>query len=269
MPMPWAVVVQRYSTKSVRYIHSIVDQAIEGTWLAPQTDTVFQICDELLKNAVKSNYKFILLWQATRHRIMEEHPEFSIPVADSWLREVFFSGESVLIERQLNRLSNRDHIQVTVRKLLDFENQLRTKGLSAAKLSEPDLRALMQRGSDDFIELQKLTKELNIRIHLRIEKSSDELLITVSNDAPIMEEDVKRITGVRHKFREYCKEGRQSEFFFENLDTSGGGQGLGYAIMDAILLDMGLDPDKCLFLISASRTMVLLVLPLSPPAKKS
>ncbi len=254
-----AILIQRYSRRTAEMVRRMISERVVGTVLHNATDSLFQVCDELIKNAVKSNYKFLLLWEATRERLRQVHPEFSEKEAEDWLGEVFFSGESVLIERQLAHLENRDALTKRVRKILDIENELARRGIETDTLIRPELK---NQDAGEFHRLRALAQRLNVHVQFRVETSPDELLITVANDAPVLQEDVTRIHNFRSKFREYYDQGRQTDFFVENLDTAGGGHGLGYAVMDAILLDLGLNPEQCLFLISASRTMVLVALPL-------
>jgi hypothetical protein len=93
--------------------------------------------------------------------------------------------------------------------------------------------------------------------------------ILIQNGSPILEEDFLRIIEKRKNFSHYVQQNKKNEFFIENIDTSGGGHGLGYPLIDALLLDMGLKPEDHLYLVSAKRTMVLLNLPLQVQKKTS
>ncbi len=260
-----SLIINTYSRRTAATVNGLIQKTIKGSWLVNYSDQIFQVCDELIKNAVKSNYKFLLLWHASRKRMMEHNPDMSQQDADEWLREVFFSGESVLLEKQFEKIPDREQFGGTVRRLLDIENRYLELKVQNFGSHRP---VIWEKVFFPLLRIKKLARSLKIHIHFRIETSSDQVLITVSNDAPILEEDMMRIASVRGKFAEYCKEDRQQDFFVENLDTSGGGHGLGYAIMDAIIMDMKLSPETTLYLIGASRTMVLLALPLSPAEPK-
>ncbi|MEQ9363569.1 MAG: hypothetical protein RIF32_04965 [Leptospirales bacterium] len=255
--------IESYSTDLAGEIEDRLREAMDGSWLADYVPQIFQICDELIKNALKSNYKFLLLWSATRERLQQAQPGYGGPELDDWLREVFFSGEDRLVEQHLARIADQaDRIRLEVRRLLDLENRYIREGRMPPQAlldSGPHPDALLE----PLLAIKRLARDLSIHAHIEIQRSVDQLLITIANDSPILREDVQRIATVRNKFREYRDSGRQQEFFIENLDTSGGGHGLGYAIMDSILCEMDLDPERSLYLISATRTMVLLVLPLS------
>lgn len=254
--------IETYNIRLAEQIEEQLRSAMIGSWLKDYVPQIFQICDELIKNALKSNYKFLLLWSATRDRLQQAHPEYGADELDDWLREVFFSGEDRLVEQHLARVEDQsDRIRSEVRRLLDLENRYVRDGLFTLEVAL-DPGTAVDPVLEPLLSTKRLARELNIHAHIEIERSTDQLLVTITNDSPILQEDVERIATVRNKFRTYRESGRQQDFFIENLDTSGGGHGLGYAIMDSILCEMNLDPERSLYLISATRTMVLLVLPL-------
>ncbi|MCB1324306.1 MAG: hypothetical protein H7A21_17195 [Spirochaetales bacterium] len=256
--------IRNYSRRAAAQVRDLIAQRTAGTWLEGRTAELYQITDELLKNAVKANYKFLIIWQLTRTRLLESEAGLSPREVDDWLREVFFSGESLLIEGQLKKIGDLSGVTVDVVQLLELENRIlrdrpEAGGPTLHELSlKPELVPLFR--------TKALARRLQVFVHLRVETTPDSIWITISNDSPILESDVRRILGVRRKFRDYAAQGRAQDFFIENLDTSGGGHGLGYAVMDSVLLDLGLEPEHTLYLISASRTMVLIALPLEPPA---
>lgn len=260
-----SLLINTYSGRTSQAVLSLIGKYFKNTWLEEYGDQIFQICDELIKNAVKSNYKFLLLWYFTRKRMLEQNLEMTSQDADEWLREVFFSGESVLLEKQMEKLSNRATISESVRKLLDIENRYMT--IRAQQHPRDGKKMTWEKVFIPLLRIKRLARKLKVHIHFRIESSVDQVLITVANDAPILDEDMVRISSIRRKFAEYVSQGKHQDFFVENLDTTGGGHGLGYAIMDAILLDLALVPEVSLYLIGASRTMVLLALPLKKPAE--
>lgn len=254
--------IEPYNTAFAANIEDRLRELLADSWLAAFVPQIFQICDELIKNALKSNFKFLQLWRATRNRLLAAQPGTSTAELDDWLREIFFSGEERLLEQHLAHIADQsEHIRNEVRSLLNLENRYVREGqLSREQLANPD--TIDDLAVAPLLASKRLARELNIHAYIELERSADEILIKISNDSPILAEDVERIRTVRARFREYRSAGRMQEFFIENLDTSGGGHGLGYAIMDSILCEMNLDPDRSLYLIAATRTMVLLVLPL-------
>ncbi len=260
------ILIKNYSDRSMAKIKELLREYLADSWLAARSDEVYQICDELLKNALKSNYKFLLLWMSTRQRMLDSDPEMSEKDADDWLQEVLFSGENILIEKQIEKIPDRNQIQVKVRQLLNLENLL-MKSRRPGQMEETARgRGMTENDLKFFLRIKRMARHLKIFIQFRIERAPDQVLISISNDAPILDEDLGRIHRIRNKFYEYAREGRHQDFFIDNLDTSGGGFGLGYALMDSVLTQLDLDPQKSLYLISATRTMVLVALPREAPA---
>lgn len=288
--------IRTYARDAGEEVRAILADRLQGAWLEDYVDPVFQICDELIKNAVKSNYKFLLIWSYTRRRIMDEHSGFSRLDANEWLREAFYSGESRLLEGLVRKLPPGELIGEQVRRLLDLENRFfrtaerngREPGAALEELLDsleanfggriptegvfaedegapPDRFSRTDYGPElaPLLRIKELARELEVQVRLSAERNDQENLITVTNDSPILDSDMARIRRVRSRFQEYHERDAQQDFFLNNLDTSGGGHGLGYAIMDLILQQMELDPERSLYLIAAERTMVLLVLPRS------
>ena len=263
--MSIVVDIKTYSHETSSRVLGLLREQCDNTWLKGSEEQIFQICDELIKNAVKSNYKFLLLWLATRKRLMSSNPDFTLADADEWLAEVFFCGENILIEKQLEKIPNLEKVQGHVRELLNLENRLlKHKRGHGDKLEEKEA----YKQFESLLRIKRLARQLKIGIHFKIENSPEHLIITVINDSPILERDVQRINTVRKRFLEYALKGETHTFFIENLDTSGGGHGLGYPLMDSVLLDLNLVPENSLYLVSAGRTMVLLALPLEKPEKE-
>lgn len=253
------ILIKNYSDQSMSKVREYLRTYLADSWLSDHSDQIYQICDELLKNALKSNYKFLLLWMSTRQRMMDSAAEMTEQDADDWLKEVLFSGENILIEKQMEKVPDRNQIPIQVRKLLDLENRLMQSRRRGRQ--QDNTRGLAEEDLKFYVRVKRMARLLKIFIQFRIERSPDQILISISNDAPILDEDLRRINRIRARFQEYADQGRQQEFFIENLDTSGGGFGLGYALMDSVLTQLDLDPQKSLYLISATRTMVLVALP--------
>lgn len=238
---------------------------VKGTYLEENSAVLFHICDELVKNGFKSNYKFLLIWLNTRKRVIESTEKMSQKEADDWLKEIFFSGIDDLVRTHFDKAEDED-IPDRLRRLLDLQSALLDRKRSSEKNKVPDWLDHSREALKDLVEVKRLARELRIQVKVRFEKSSDELIIRIENDAPILHRDLSRIQHVRARFKRHIEAGTEDRFFLENLDTSGGGHGLGYPLIDTILHSLSLDPEKCLFLVSAGRTMVLLRLPLTAPS---
>lgn len=244
--------IRTYSPGTIQIIRQSLVEAFEGVWLEDHVDKVFHICDELVKNGIKSNYKTILYWIEARRHLMSQS-EVTQREADDWLYEVFYSGENALIDRQYRRV-DKAQILKDLLDILEMEAAYIDHRTGRKRLTSLDsLRTLLR--------IKRFCKQYGIGVQIRIEHVGDRFNITVTNDAPILDEDLKRIQNIRRRFREHQKSGTEDRFFLEHMDTSGGGHGLGYPLIDSLLSSMNLDPDLSLFLISATRTMILLTIP--------
>ena len=259
------ILFQSYHSKDATKLKKSIDTHIYPKWLRKQKDLLFQICDELLKNAFKSNYKFLLLWEAVHKYISNEMPKMKGEEVNEWLRQIFYVGENILLEKNLKKIPDLKKIQKELRLLITLENEA---SRSKKKL---DIESKIYRNSKfaPLVRIKKLAKEHKINAQFNLQDTGEQIIITVSNNCPILEEDVERIQKARKVFSQYYNEGRPEYFFVENIDTSGGGHGLGYALMDSILLQMSLDPEKSLYLVPTGTTMVLLVLPVKAPSLKA
>lgn len=258
------ILINAYSRATADKIRELLHKYIQSTWLTEFESEVFQICDELIKNAVKSNYRFALEWMTSRAKMLKEDPALSEAEADERLFKIFFHHDSDELERFMeNSVLRKDQIKTRVRDLLNLENayaDYKTQIASAEESGDLD----RNREILPLLKVKKLTRNLKINIHFHIEETPEELILMISNDSPMIEEDFRRVQHVRETFARYKDEDREMEFFTENIDLDGGGHGLGYAIMDAILYQMGLDPESSLYVVAATRTLILLVLPFDP-----
>ena len=248
-----------YNSKDVAKIKAALSNCFrqKSPWLAKEFDLIFQICDELIKNAFKANYRFLFYWNAISDNIHKEGSKLTNQEVDAWLKEIFYSGSNDLIEKKLEKVTNKEQVSEQVRCLMRLENKAHMRNKSISKRNklriDPKYKPLLQ--------LRKQAKKYRICVSFKIEDAGSQLLISVSNNTPILENDVVRIQNVRERFKEYYDANRPEYFFIENIDISGGGHGLGYALMDSILLQIGLEPYKTLYLVSAGTAMVLLNLP--------
>jgi hypothetical protein len=150
-----------------------------------------------------------------------------------------------------------------VREILDEESKLLTIK-NTAYLEKREYTAREKEiisGLDKINSIRKKIKERNIKIMLRIQADSDYMYIDVTNTAPILTRDIKRIHEKRDEHRRYRDEGREHEFFIDNIDTSESGFGLGYAKIDAILNSWGITNIMAITIISAINTTVMMILP--------
>lgn len=248
--------IYNYSTKTYNALTELIDSYIQDSWLMDFKENILHICDELIKNAIKSNYKLILILSELKKVYQSSLKELeSKEELIQWLREIIFSGEDKLIKYNLNKI---DHQRVSddLKKLMYFEKFYIDFKQNKTINEEEKNKVLI------IYKIKKLLKKFNIYTTIEFYKNPEYIHILIQNGSPILEEDFLRIIEKRKKFAEYVSTKSKEEYFMENIDTSGGGHGLGYPLIDALLLDMGLQPSDHLYLVSAKRTMVLLNLPL-------
>lgn len=255
--MSQQIQIRTYSPRTMATLDQTLKELFNGLWLEQYQEEVFRICDELIKNGVKSNYRTILYWIEARKRLIDNNPDMTIAEADDWLKEVFYSGEDSLIATQIGKTDRQTILNKLVR-ILEMEAKYIDHRMGRREVADPSILQTLLR-------IKKFCRKQQIGVRLQIEFDQDRINITITNDAPILNDDLNRIQAVRSNFREYQRQGNEEMFFIENINTEGGGHGLGYPLMDSILSTMKLDPDSSLFLISASQTMILLTLPVKSP----
>jgi hypothetical protein len=74
---------------------------------------------------------------------------------------------------------------------------------------------------------------------------------------------LNRIYEKRDEYKMYRQQGREQDFFINNIDTSDSGFGLGYATIDSFLANLGLEPENAITIISANNTTAMLTIPLA------
>ncbi|MFN3605121.1 MAG: hypothetical protein ACK4UJ_10460 [Leptonema sp. (in: bacteria)] len=249
--------IYSYTNKTISSIQNSLKKYLDNTWLKPHENSIFHICDELIKNAIKSNYKLILLLFELKkiYKNSLQDLEESGELLD-WLKEILFSGENILINHNVKKIDSKK-ISEKLKRLMHYEKFY----IEFKEKQNKDSRKL-RKEVQIIYQIKKILKESKIFTKVEIYKNPEFIHIMIQNGSPILEEDFFRIIEKRKSFAQYVKENRKEEFFLEHLDTSGGGHGLGYPLIDALLLDMGLKPEEHLYLVSAKRTMVLLNLPL-------
>jgi hypothetical protein len=222
---------------------------------------LFACVDELIKNAVKANYKFLLLREQIAGTFRTLWPDKSHADIDEDIRDVIKAPES--FNRIAGEILMKHDISTTVREILNQESKLlgiKNRAYAESRAYTDDELSVI-RGLDKINDIRKKLKEHDIRILLRIQADEDFLYIEITNTAPILSKDLVRIHEKRDEHRRYKDEGREHEFFIDNIDTSESGFGLGYAKIDAILADWGLADERAITIISAINTTVMLTLP--------
>lgn len=251
-------VIQTYSRKAREMITSLVSDSLGEVGIEKYASDVLACMDELIKNAIKANYKFVLILEGIGERLLTEKPGMSTDEIQQRITEIL--KEKQYYDALAEELIADEEISHMVREILNEEsNLLRIK--NKAYMDKREVTSDENSKIDLLTNLIRVRRELdgrNIKVIINIERDGDFVFMEVTNNAPIMERDLNRIFDKRDEFRA-CKEGgREHEFFMNNLDTSDSGFGLGYATIDSFLYNMQLDPYQTIQIIAASNTTVML-----------
>jgi len=210
------------------------------------------IVDELAKNALKANYKYVLI----RRRIQES--------ADAE------SHGSVLEDAMRYNEFLADHpdfaqgLTADLRRVLDQEGlwirerNRRNEDRAVAAADEEKLKA-----TDDYRAMYREVRDSRIYLEIRLTLRQNLLFIEVINRAPILFSDLDRIHDRRAEFRRYKEEGREIDFFLGHMDGTDAGAGYGYATIDSHLIQMGQDPDRALVILPLHSTNIMLIINLN------
>ena len=229
----------------------------------PQVSEDLMACvDELIKNAVKANYKFLLILDRVQEQIIRDNPRMD----PGELKKNIFSiiRDKKRFDEIASKIAEDEDISSRVRDILNEEGRyLRIKNRAyQEKRDFTDEEKKQLAGFDKVRRIRREMKERDIKILLKIEGNADFVYIEVTNTAPILTQDLNRIYEKRDEYRQYRIEGREYEFFVNNIDTSDSGFGLGYAKIDSFLSNLGLDTENAITIISANNTTAMLSIPL-------
>jgi hypothetical protein len=258
-----------YSRKARDIISSISGKYLRDFGIDGISINLFTCVDELIKNAVKANYKFILIYEAIYEKLRECYPDRPVAEIEEEIAGILKVQDSYdHIARDI--LSERN-ISSEVREILDQESKL----LNIKNRAYAEKREITPAEREVFPSLEKLggikeaVKKHNVKIILKMEANTDFFYIEVTNTAPILTHDLNRIYEKRDSYRLCRAEGREMEFFINHLDTSESGFGLGYATIDSILFNWGLNPERSLNIISSIDTTIMLTIPIEEIKRES
>lgn len=205
--------------------------------------------DELLKNAIKANYKYALVCenieQALARRKLPEKPPDLLRHRKSFNTYATLHGSVETASGIVRKALTQEYY------LMNFRNKARKEKRT---MTTEEIGRLRQ--FKELIHIRKLLRQYDLKVHLRVEVFGNFLEIEVVNNAPILDADLKRIHEKRERFNELAERGEELLFFTEFLDESESGAGLGYATIDASLRAMNLDPLATLNIFSLINTAV-------------
>lgn len=258
-----------YSKKVKDQIIQVGDNFFMSEGLPSISDQIFPCIDELIKNAIKANYKFILIMDRIRDQLKKSRPELQ---GTDLAREILsILHDKNRFEDMARPIVENDGLTSEVRRILNEESthiKIRDKMYSEHRgMTEEEIAKIEQLRF--LTSIKTKLKNARIKIILKIESDGEFVFIEVTNTAPILANDLRRIHEKRDEFRKYMEEGREHEFFIFNMDTSDAGFGLGYATIDSILNGIGLDPYSTIQILAAADTTVILSFPISHLKKQA
>lgn len=256
-------IVQIYSKQAREQIASIGLDFLMKADIGDYADDIFACVDELIKNAVKSNYKFLLIRNHLIEQTKSESPGKDAKQIIEHVSELIKDKDN--FDRLAAEIIETYNISSTVREILNEESmQLSIK--NRAYDEKRELSADEKDRVSELVQLQKIRhdmKEQDIKILINFESDGSHIYIEITNTAPIMSKDLDRIYDKRDEYLQYRLAGNEHEFFINNIDTSESGFGLGYAKIDSFLSNMGLDTLSAVTIASTNNTMVMLTFPLN------
>ena len=217
------------------------------------------ILDELAKNALKANYKFILI----RNRIMArvEQEGISGRQLRDRVEEICndIARYNEFIQEHPDILEN---ITEPLRAIIDEEAKwvkiVNERKEKREKITDEDKKFV--RAPSPYAEIYDAVRERRVYLEIRATYRAPFFWLEVINKAPILSRDLDRIYAKRNEFKSHRDAGTEYEFFLNNMDTSDGGSGFGYATIDSQLAEMGLEPLEHLVILPLHNTNIVTTL---------
>ncbi len=255
-------ILHTYSKKAKEQILQVGSTIFQSEGISGLEEELFPCMDELIKNAVKANYKFVLIIEKLVDRLKTEYSDISDEKVEEMISDIIKNKD--VYDITAAEIAETENISKTVREILNEESvQLKIKNSAYEKnceISDADVERL--NSLKKINRIHTLLSKRKVKVIIKIESDNQFIFIEVTNTAPIIAKDLNRIYAKRDEFKIYRDENREHEFFINNLDTSESGFGLGYATIDSTLANMGLDPFKTIQILAASDTTVILSIPI-------
>ncbi len=247
--------VYTYSPRAKEKIRNCLVRFLEEAQAEHCTDNILTILDELIKNGIKGNYKYIdVIEHIGRH--LYEKADRDLPSLAEILRNPRLYNEFVTEHISIDNKENK------IRSILNQEAasmKIRLKAMQERrKFTEEERKKIS--GFKDLINARKKSRIYGLNLLVTMHEDHDILILEVINSAPILQNDLIRIKEKRKSFAEYAERGEEALFFIENMDGEKAGSGLGYGTIDSSLRDMGLDPEEHLTIISTANTTIMLTI---------
>jgi hypothetical protein len=254
-------IIRHYTRKARDQIYNAGLIIFKEAGIVEHLDDISACVDELIKNAVKANYKHLLIIQALQRQFQLQYKDKSQSQIHEYIKDIL--KDKIQFDTLASIVLKKENIAQTVREVLNQEGIF----LSIKNRAYQENRTLRKDELDAintlqlFLDLQDTMKKKNIQILLKVDYRDDYIYIEITNTAPILSHDLQRIYDKREEYRKYRNECREYEFFINNIDTSDSGFGLGYAKIDSYLYNLGIEPDKAVTVISINNTTAMLSIP--------
>jgi len=256
-------IIRHYTRKARDQIYNAGLTIFKAAGVEQYLDDIGACVDELIKNAVKANYKHLLIIEALQRQFQLQYKDKTTKQVQEYIKDIL--KDKIQFDTLASIVLKKENIAQKVREVLNQEGAfllIKNKAFSENRLlTTDDLQSIEKLKL--FVELQEKLKQYDIRIILKIELRDNYIYIEIINTAPILSHDLQRIYTKREEYRRYKEEGREYEFFINNIDTSDSGFGLGYAKIDSYLYNLGIDPDKAVTIISINNTTAMLSIPVA------
>ncbi len=254
-------IIRHYTKKAREQIYNAGKIIFAAASVEQYLDDIAACVDELIKNAVKANYKHLLIVEALQRQFQSQYRDKSENQIREYIKDIL--KDKLQFDTLASIVLKKEDIPATVREVLNQEGTfLLIKNIAYEEnrpLTTDEIASIKK--LKHFMLLQNKLKEYDIKVILKIELRDDYIYIEITNTAPILSHDLQRIYAKREEYTKYKDEGREYEFFINNIDTSDSGFGLGYAKIDSYLYNLGIDPDRAVTVISINNTTAMLSIP--------
>ena len=256
-------IIRHYTKKARDQIYEAGLKIFKLAGVEQYLDDIGACVDELIKNAVKANYKHLLIVDALQRQFQTQYKEKTEEQVKEYINNIL--KDKIQFDTLASIILKKENVSKKVREVLNEEGiflSIKNKAYSENRqLTPQELDSI--KSLTLFLNLQQKIKQHDIKVILKVELRDEFIYIEITNTAPILSQDLQRIYTKREEYRRYKEEGRESEFFIHNIDTSDSGFGLGYAKIDSYLYSLGMDPDKAVTVISINNTTAMLSIPVT------
>ena len=114
--------IQNYSRKARDAVIDIAEGFLKQHSVSGISMNLFTCVDELVKNAVKANYKFLLIHEKINEKLKETYPGFTDEQISDEIKGIIKIKES--FDHIAGDILNEHHLSARVREILNEESKL-------------------------------------------------------------------------------------------------------------------------------------------------